>query len=131
MQGGISVIVAGVSRAREFDEIANGIGLGSMEQDDKALARLRSLAQDVGEAEGWNRYALALYAAHRHLQAGDVLRHILKAVDSNAYHLNLAAAYSQVAFVDLCCQSALNSFQATASKSFQLVRPVSAAFCAA
>jgi hypothetical protein len=29
------------------------------------------------------------------------------------------------------CQSALNSFQATASKSFQLVRPVSAAFCAA
>ena len=29
------------------------------------------------------------------------------------------------------CQSALNSFQATAPESFQLVRPVSAVFCAA
>ena len=30
----------------------------------------------------------------------------------------------------LACQSALNSFQVTAPKSFQLVRPVWAAFCA-
>jgi TetR/AcrR family transcriptional repressor of nem operon len=37
----------------------------------------------------------------------------------------------EIARVLLACQSALNSFQATASKSFQLVRPVSAAFCAA
>ena len=28
------------------------------------------------------------------------------------------------------CQSALNSFQVTAPKSFQLIRPVSAVFCA-
>jgi glycosyltransferase involved in cell wall biosynthesis len=39
---------------------------------------------------------------------------------------NLTDGYEKIA-----CQSALNSFQATASKSFQLVRPVSAAFCAA
>jgi hypothetical protein len=31
----------------------------------------------------------------------------------------------------LTCQSALNSFQVTASENFQLVRPVSAVFCAA
>ena len=30
----------------------------------------------------------------------------------------------------LDCQSALNSFQVTAPKSFQLIRPVSAVFCA-
>ena len=33
--------------------------------------------------------------------------------------------------IALACQSALNSFQVTAPKSFQLFRPVSAVFCAA
>lgn len=89
-------------RASEFDAVASRIGLGSTEEDDKALARLQSLAQDVAEAEGWNRYALGLYAAHRHLQAADVLRQILATGESDAYRLNLAAAYSQVAFIDLC-----------------------------
>ena len=38
---------------------------------------------------------------------------------------------ASVSVADLVCQSALNSFQGRASKTFHFVRSVSAVFCAA
>jgi hypothetical protein len=58
MREGISIFRGDVPHAGEFDAVASRIGLGSQENDDMALASLQSLAQVVGEAEGWNRYAL-------------------------------------------------------------------------
>jgi tetratricopeptide (TPR) repeat protein len=102
MKEGIAVFQGPVSRADEFAALAGKIGVGSARDDEKFLSALQSLAHEVGESEGWNRYALALYDAHRHLEASDILRRLLAISDSDAHRLNLAAAYSQVHFIDLC-----------------------------
>ena len=70
------------------------------------------------------------YLLYDKVYCADILRHAYDLARANKG----APGVDGVAFAAIeaaGCQSALNSFQATAPESFQLVRPVSAVFCAA
>ena len=87
-------------------------------QREPVYRRAKQLAPRLGAfqetLETWLRTERLLPKAQRR-----TARRLFEGLQAEGYH----GAYD--------CQSALNSFQATAPESFQLVRPVSAVFCAA
>jgi hypothetical protein len=102
MAQGISIFAGPVERSEEFDALAGEIGPGSIESNTRALDRLRQLAEEVGSAQAWNRYALGLHAAQRNIEAAEIWAALIGQPDGEIFQLNLAAAYSQTSFVDLC-----------------------------
>jgi predicted Zn-dependent protease len=99
---GMSVFAGPVERSEEFDALAGEIVPDSIESSARALERLRELAEEVGSAQAWNRYALGLHSAQRNVEAAEIWSALVAQPDGETFQLNLATAYSQLGFVDLC-----------------------------
>ena len=73
--------------------------------------------------------AIAVIEGARHYTYGDLgvgIAQYVKALRATGLRPDMLMG---VACANRYCQSALNSFQVTAPKSFHLIRPVSTAFC--